>query len=392
MTLTPFAAKDIFQWLVDEEEMLVLDVRNEKDFNMFQLESPRPFTMENISYYDFMELEEESVARVPKDRPICIVCAKEGSAKYVGEILLKHGFADVRYLSDGIKTWGNLLVPRTIKEGKDYSLYQFIRPGKASCSYGLCCNGEMMIFDPSRNVDFYLDFAKSKDCKIIKTFETHLQADYISGSRRISEQTGAVFIGGADFEGTKTKYTPAVHKENHRFSNGGPAVKTLFTPGHTPGSLTFIIDETYMISGDTIFIQSIGRPDLGGEAEKWAVLLFNTIKYVANLDDSLLVLPGHYMDWSEADENLTFCLDLKQVKERNNEVFSITKEKDFVQYIKDNMREQPPEYALIRLANGNMKEYDEEKQEELDLGKNECAATTCTKAQEKKCTKQADSY
>ncbi len=381
MTLSSYEAKELFQWLSDKEDILVLDVRNDKDFGRFQVESPYDFDMVNVSYYDFMEIEDESVAKVPKGRSVRIVCAKEGSAKYVGEILVKHGFDDVRYLTGGIKTWGNLLVPKTIHEGDDYNLYQFIRPGKASCSYGLSYGKEMMIFDPSRAIDFYIDFAKSKGCTITKTFETHLQADYIAGSRQIAEKTGADFFGGADFDGTKAGHKALTDNEIHSFSDGGPEVKVLFTPGHTPGSITFIIDSTYMISGDIVLIQSIGRPDLGGQVDKWAVLLFNTIREVATFDDKLFVLPGHYMDWNEANDDLIFCQPFGSVKERNAEVFALTEEKDFVQYIKDNMRQQPAEYALIRLANANTEQYDIEKEEELDLGKNECAATAYAQAQ-----------
>ena len=384
MALSPYQAADLFQWLTDKEDIVVLDVRNSDDFQRFQVESPYPFEMLNVSYYDFMEIEDECVAKVPAGRAIRIVCAKEGSAKYVAEILVKHGFEDVRYLSGGIKTWGNLLVPKLIKESADYSLHQFIRPGKASCSYGLSSGGEMMIFDPSRNIEFYMDFAKEQGCTITKTFETHLQADYISGSRQIAEETGAVFYGGADFDGTKAGHTSVSDGEIHRFSTGGPEIKVLFTPGHTPGSLTFIVDDTYMISGDTVLIQSIGRPDLGGKVDDWAILLFNTIRTVAKFDDSLLVLPGHYMDWDEANDDLIFCQTFKEVKSRNSEVFALDKEADFVKYIKDNMRQQPAEYALIRLANGNMEQYDLDKQEELDLGKNECAATAYAKAQAEK--------
>ncbi|MCF8057613.1 MAG: MBL fold metallo-hydrolase [Desulfocapsa sp.] len=381
MALSSYQAKDLFQWFIDKEDIVVLDVRNSTDFNRFQVESPYPFEMINVSYYDFMETEEECVAKVPKGRAIRIVCAKEGSAKYVGEILLKHGFDDVCYLTGGIKTWGNLLVPKVVKESDDYTLYQFIRPGKASCSYGLCSGEEMMLFDPSRNIEFYIDFAQKKNCKIIKTFETHLQADYIAGSRQIAEKTGADFFGGADFEGTKAGNKTVTEGEIHTFSKSGPEIKVLFTPGHTPGSLTFIVDDSYMISGDTVLIQSIGRPDLGGKVDEWAVLLFNTIQKVAKLDESLYVLPGHYMDWNEANENLIFCQTFKDVQQRNKEVFSLTDKNDFIQYIKDHMRKQPPEYALIRLANGNMEQYDPDKQEELDLGKNECAATAYAQAQ-----------
>ncbi len=381
MTLSSYTAKDLFQWLTNKEDILILDVRNSKDFDRFQVEAPYPFDMVNVSYYDFMEIEEESVAKVPKGRAVRIVCVKEGSAKYVGEILTKHGFDDVRYLTGGIKTWGNLLVPKLLHKDDSYSLYQFIRPGKASCSYALCSGGEMMLFDPSRDVEFYLDFAKNQACKVVKTFETHLQADYIAGSRMIAEQTKADFWGNdGDFKGMKTNHKSLTDGEIHRFSNGGPDVTVMFTPGHTPGSTTFLVDNKFMISGDTVFIESLGRPDLGGKAVDWAILLFNSLLKIKELDDDLLVLPGHYMDWNEATEDLLFCMPLGQVKERNKDVYAINNEKDFIQYIQDNMREQPSEYALIRLANGNLEQYDPDKQEELDLGKNECAATAYAKA------------
>jgi glyoxylase-like metal-dependent hydrolase (beta-lactamase superfamily II) len=338
--------------------------------------------MINVSYYDFMEIEAESVAKVAKNRAIRIVCAKEGSAKYVGEILVKHGFDDVRYLTGGIKTWGNLLVPKLLHSEEDYALYQFIRPGKGSCSYGLCSEGEMMLFDPSRNIDFYLDFAKSQGCKIIKTFETHLQADYIAGSRMIAEETGAEFWANqGDFKDAKTNHKPLTDGETHHFSKGGPDVTVMFTPGHTPGSTTYLIDNKFMLSGDAVFIQSIGRPDLGGMAVEWAMLLFDTMQKIKMLDEKLLVLPGHYMDWNEATDDLLFCLPLGQTKERNKDIYTISNVEDFIQFIQDNMRPQPPEYGPIRLANANLEQFEPEKQEELDLGKNECAATAYAKTQ-----------
>ncbi len=382
MSLTSYEAKDLFQWFTDKEDILVLDVRNEKDFKRFQVESPYPFDMLNVSYYDFMEIEDECVAKVPRGRAVRIVCAQEGSAKYVGEILVKHGFDDVGYLTGGIKTWGNLLVPKVVKESDAYSLYQFIRPGKASCSYGLLSGKEMMIFDPSRNSDFYLNFAGSKGCKIIKTFETHLQADYISGSRVIADKTGAEFFGGSDFEGTNAGCTPLVDRDIHRFSEGDTEVTVIFTPGHTPGSSCFMVNKEYLISGDMIFIDSLGRPDLGGQAVDWAVLLYNSMLMIKKeLADDLLILPGHYMDWQEATDDLLFLMDFGTIKKRNESVYNIASKEEFLEYIKTNMRQQPAEYALIRLANGNMEQYDEEKEEELDLGKNECAATAYAKAQ-----------
>ena len=383
MALFLYEAKDLFQWFTEKRDIVVVDVRNDKDFSRFHVESPYPFSMLNVSYYDFMEVEEESVARVPKDCSIRIICAKEGSAKYVAEILEKHGYSDVGYLAGGIKTWGNLLVPKLIKTGSDYELYQFIRPGKASCSYGLLSGKEMMLFDPSRNIDFYLDFAAAKGCMITKTFETHLQADYIAGSRAIARKTGAVFYANdGDFKTSANPYTTLKDGEEFSFSLGGPKVRVLFTPGHTPGSTSFLVDERYLISGDMVFINSVGRPDLGGKAEAWASMLFDSIQKIKQLDPALMVLPGHYMIWEEATAELVFTLSLGEVLKRNQQIYDIENPSDFFAFIQSNMRPQPEEYATIRLVNANLREEEEDKQEELDLGKNECAASAYAQKQQ----------
>ena len=392
MAISSYQAIDLFRWLTEkEEDLVVLDVRSENAFSRFHIESPYPFELHNVSYYDFMEAEEESVARVPADRRIRIVCAKEGSAKYVAEILEKNGFTDVGYLSGGFKSWGNMLVPKLITklitDKNGYQLYQFIRPAKASCSYGLLHNNEMILFDPSRNIDFYLAFAAEKGCTITKTFETHLQADYISGSRIIAERTGATFYGNQrDFGDSNNPYTPIVDGETHRFSDSAssPAVNVLFTPGHTPGSTSYIINDRYMISGDTVFISSVGRPDLGGQAAAWAILLYNSISMIKQLNPELTVLPGHYMNWEEANDDLIFTTSLGEAIERNKAIYSIASEEAFIQFIRDNMRAQPEEYAVIRLLNANKEQVASERAEELDIGKNECAATAYAEAQAEK--------
>jgi len=323
-----------------------------------------------------MEIEDECIAKVPKGRSIRVICAKEGSARYVAEILEKHGFDDVGYLEGGIKSWGNLLVPVLLNPGSDFALYQFIRPGKASCSYGLIYNNELMLFDPSRNIEFYLQFAEMNKCRLIKTFETHLQADYIAGSRLLSAATGAEFLANEkDFKHSRITYTPLQDGEIQRFSNGGPEVKVFFSPGHTPGSTSFIIDNHFLISGDTIFIHSVGRPDLGGKVDEWSDILFHTLEKIRTLDDTLIVLPGHFMGWDEADERLVFAATLAQTKEYNSSIHRINKAADFLAFIKANMRKQPEEYATIRQINAYLQEVDDDKAEELDLGKNECAAT-----------------
>jgi rhodanese-related sulfurtransferase len=255
MELQSYTAKDLFIWLTDKESFLLLDVRNDVEFDRFKVEGPHPIEMINVPYMEFIEHEDTSVAQVPTGKPVRIVCAKEGSAKYVGEILKTHGYEDVAYMLEGIKAWGNLLSPIRIDDSDSYTLYQFRRPGKASCSYGLFSGKEMMVFDPAKNIAEYQSLADEKGCAIIKTFETHRQADYISGSLALNRTTGAEIMAPApDFEDARLVYTPVLDGEVHSFTGGGPEVRVIHTTGHTPGSTSYLIDKKYLSSGKTVFI------------------------------------------------------------------------------------------------------------------------------------------
>lgn len=380
MELQSYRAEELFEWVTGEgHDFTLLDVRNNEEFGRFKVEGPHLSKMINIPYMEFIEKEDESVAQVqlPKEESIRIVCAKEGSAKYVGEILVKNGWKDVRYLAEGIKSWGNMLAPKLVASESGYELYQFIRPGKASCSYGLIFEGDMAVFDPSRNTQFYQDFANEHGARIVKTLETHLQADYISGSQQISTDTGAQIVGHAnDFKDATFEYKTLDDHEIFKFSKGGPEIEAIHMPGHTPGSTSYLIDKKYMVTGDTVFILSIGRPDLGGMAEDWSKMLYNTLKTkIAELNDDLVILPGHYIEWAEANAQQMFTDTLGSIKNKNADIYGIDNEADFVRFIKDNMRKQPDEYAQIRKVNAGLLQVDDEDQEIMDLGKNECAAS-----------------
>ncbi len=377
MSVKSFTAQDLFEWLVSKETFLLLDVRNEEEFGRFKVEGPYPFEMINVPYMEFIEHEEESVAKVPKGKKLRIVCAKEGSSKYVGEILENHGYTNVGHMLVGIKDWGNLLAPVRVAAGDNYELFQFRRPGKASCSYGLLCGKEMMLFDPAKNIAAYQAFANDKGCAITRTFETHRQADYISGSPMLQQTLGTeVLVPPTDFQGTAFDYTPVNDGDQFGFSNGGPIVKAIHTPGHTPGSTSYLIDNKFIVAGDTIFIFSMGRPDLGGMAKDWSRMLFQTMtEKIMTLDESILVLPGHYMDWEEANQELIFAETLGKIKEINASIYGITDESTFFEFIQSNMRPQPEEYAKIREINAGLVEVDAEEADNMDLGKNECAAS-----------------
>jgi len=373
-----FTAEQLYDAIFTEkEDFLLVDVRNNEEFGKFSVEGPFLKQMINVPYFEFLEHEDESIKKVPTREKIKIVCAKEGSAKYVADILLNLGFKDVGFLTGGIGTWADLLKPQLIEENDRFSLFQFIRPGKASLSYGLVCEEECFIFDPARLVNVYLDFAKSHNIKITKIFETHLQADYISGSQNLSAIAQAqIFAHKDDYGMASFKYNAVENGQTIKSANGSVDVKVIHTPGHTPGSTSYLIDDRFLISGDAVFIKSIGRPDLGGKVEEWSGFLFDTIQNVLKkIDDKVQVMPGHYMDWSEMTSEGLFIDSLGHIMETNNKIYSLEDVKAFTAFIKENMRPQPGVYAEIRKVNAGLLDPPEDEQIIMDIGKNECAAT-----------------
>ena len=110
-------------------------------------------------------------------------------------------------------------------------------------------------------------------------------------------------------------------------------------------------------------------------------MLFQTMtEKLIPMDDSIIVLPGHYMDWKEANKDLIFAEPFGKIKEINANIYTINTEMDFYNFIKQNMRQQPEEYAKIREINAGLVEMNEEEQDIMDLGKNECAASAMQQA------------
>ncbi|MBT6711159.1 MAG: MBL fold metallo-hydrolase, partial [Candidatus Marinimicrobia bacterium] len=144
---------------------------------------------------------------------------------------------------------------------------------------------------------------------------------------------------------------------------------------HTPGSTSYIIDDKFFISGDTIFILSVGRPDLGGKAKEWSAMLYDTLtNKVQALDKNLNVLPGHFMKWTEANDQLLFSEKLENIIDQNASVYALDSLGKFTEFIMDNMRKSPEVYNEIRKVNSGWLDVDIDEADIMDLGKNECAA------------------
>ncbi|CAM5224061.1 hypothetical protein UACE39S_03506 [Ureibacillus acetophenoni] len=150
-------------------------------------------------------------------------------------------------------------------------------------------------------------------------------------------------------------------------------VGALYSPGHTIGSTSFIIDHKYLLTGDNLFIDSIGRPDLAGLAEDWVGDLRETLyRRYRELAEDLIVLPAHFMVIEELNEDGTVAKRLGDLFAENHGL-NIDNEDEFRKTVTDNLPPQPNAYQQIRQVNMGKITPDNDEQTEMEIGPNRCA-------------------
>ncbi len=179
---------------------------------------------------------------------------------------------------------------------------QFKVEGLGCLSYLIGCpkSGEAFVVDPKRDYEDYILTAQENGLKITAIIDTHVHADHISGALELAKKTGAVIYTGADPE---IQYEHKVLKECDRLKFGNVLIEIFETPGHTPYSISILVfdlgrsdNPCMVLTGDLLFVGSIGRPDLaGGELlDEQIENLYNSLhNKILNLPDYVEVYPAH---------------------------------------------------------------------------------------------------
>ncbi|MGN7478370.1 MBL fold metallo-hydrolase [Solibacillus silvestris] len=373
MTIIKMTAAEIARKVIENQPLFILDVRNTDAYEDWRIEG-HCFDYLNIPYFDLLDGVDEIIPKLPTDKDILVVCAKEGSSLMVAEMISEAG-RNVHYLEGGMKSWSSYLEP--IKIGDltgGGELYQFVRLGKGCLSYMVVSEGEAAIIDAVRFTDVFTNFAQEKNVQIKYVFDTHLHADHISGGRHIAEATGATYyLPPKDAEEVLFDYSSLEDGLTVKIGATQIEVGALYTPGHTIGSTSFIIDSNYLLTGDILFIDSIGRPDLAGLAEDWVGDLHETLYYrYRKLPEDLIVLPAHFMIIGELNENGTVAKRLGDLLAENHGL-NIGSEEEFRRTVSDNLPPQPNAYEQIRQVNMGKITPDNDEQTEMEIGPNRCA-------------------
>jgi hydroxyacylglutathione hydrolase len=193
-------------------------------------------------------------------------------------------------------------------------LKRFYDEGLAQASYLVGCQakGEALVVDPHRDADFYVREARSEDLRITRVTETHIHADFASGSRELAARTGAALLlsdeGGPDwrYRFAESAGATLLH-DGDVVRVGNVRLEVLHTPGHTPEHVSFLVTDGAhtsepmgILSGDFLFVGDVGRPDLlekaaglNGTMEDGARQLFRSLQRARDLPDHIQVWPGH---------------------------------------------------------------------------------------------------
>jgi len=383
---------DLHRHLHDGSRFAILDVRNRDEFDAWQIEGKLPIQTVNVPYFDLLELddEDEEIAaavaravparlqdRLPRSEPIMVVCGQGHTSGHVAEGLRRLGYQAFN-LEGGMAAWGDHYEMRAVEESQRLVILQISRPARGCLGYLFASGGNAMVVDAARHTGIYTRIAAERGWRITDVFDSHLQADHLSGGLALAGAQGANYWLHPYDSIEPTDLLPATFSFHYledamSFTLGEVNVRVLHMPGHTLGMTNLLLDDRYLLSGDTVLIESIGRPDLGGRAKTWVPLLYHSLQRLLALPDRTMVLPSHFGHIREADDAGCYRATLGALRSHNEGLRMFDRGPEaFSAYILESLPEHPKAYDDIRRVNTGLLQVDETKAGELELGRNRC--------------------
>ncbi|RVT75369.1 MBL fold metallo-hydrolase [Flavobacterium sufflavum] len=352
-------------WLETGKEVSIIDIRPIQE----RVEWYIPQSI-HINAYDKLKANDKSAFQglhLEKHIPVVVICAGVKTSLIGAEILQNQGF-EAYSLEGGMKAWS--LSWNTAKiTFPNFEIIQLRRTGKGCLSYIVISNNEAIIVDASLSTDIYEQILEQENLTLKCVIETHIHADHISRSKQLAENnTVPLFLPHPN----KVIFDFEPINNNTILDLGSIKIKAIKTPGHTLESTTFLIDEKVLLSGDTLFTNGVGRPDLkanNNEALEKAKKLYQSLQMVLALDENTLVLPSHTSQPVDFD-NQPIQTTIGFVKK--NVAMLQLNEKDFTDIILQRIPPTPTNYLEIVALNlkgdlGDINPID------LEAGANRCA-------------------
>ena len=356
----------------------ILDVRTRENFETWRVEGER-VTVTNTPYYEFLEDETAAVEAAPTGDPVVVVCAEGEASQYVADLLVAAGRTAVS-LEDGMEGWAARYEATPIRgyEGPG-TLLQYYRPATGCLSYLLVSDGEAAVIDPLRAfVDRYQADAAEYGATLVAAVDTHCHADHVSGLGSLSERGVTGYVPAATVDrGMEIAADLETVDHGDTIQVGAATIDVRHTPGHTTGMTSYLLDGEVLVTGDSLFVGSVARPDLEADDEDApdaARQLYASLhERILTLPDETIVAGGHAGTNDRPGPDGTYTARLGRLRE---EMTVLSMDEDtFVDHVLSNMPPRPANYERIIDANLGLVPVDDEAAFEIELGPNNCAAS-----------------
>ena len=354
------SSNDLVPLLDTDERLFLLDVREPDEVADWQIPGARNIPLGSL---------ESRVGEVPNGADVVVVCALGTRAQEGAETLARHGVAS-RVLDGGMASWASTF-DVVSGEFAGATVVQVRRRGKGCLSYVIGVDSNCVVIDPALYLEQYVDVAREHGWTISHVLDTHLHADHISGARELVQETGAA-LWLSPHEPFSFDFEPLSDGKIVPLAPGVElTVSAVSVPGHTEGSTMFRLGDVAIFTGDTIFLESVGRPDLADQAEGFAHSLYHSLhERVLPLGDDVMVFPAHYGVDVEVRGGRFVARPLGQLR-RSLPPLALS-EDDFVAWAIDKVKDRPPNYKRIVLINSG-REAMAVDAAQLELGPNRCA-------------------
>ncbi|MGM0592222.1 MAG: MBL fold metallo-hydrolase [Halobacteriota archaeon] len=369
--MSDISPEELGERLQDEENnLLVVDIRHQEEFDDWHV----PGSV-NVDVYDELaddpDEAKDALSDLPEEIQIVTVCGAGIAAETAADVLQEMDY-NAATLEDGMNGWSRVHRHVSVSVDLDGTLVQVARPGKGCLSHVLISDGEVAVFDPSHYLEEYEAILDEYDAELVGVFDTHAHADHVSGAAELADRHDVPYYLhpkdalAIDASPINDEQTVAV---------GSLGIEVIHTPGHSEGSVSFDIDGSALITGDTLFHESVGRVELGVEAgiedsnvEQNAATLYENLQRLQDRPDDALVLPAHDPGSPEPPATAT----LSEVRERNEDLGRDREE--FIQELASDIPNHPPNYERVKRTNVGQESVPADELAELELGPNNCAA------------------
>jgi len=387
----------------NHKNIFILDVRTPQEYESWKLsydkhDNPKLIPIDRLFLNDSNLLKE-----IPKDKEIVTVCAHGNRSLMAARLLHQLGY-NVKSVKGGMAGWNKVYDVAEVAVPKEapFRIWQIRRISKGCIGYIVSSKEDStaVVIDPSREIyEAFLKVAKDNESKIVKIIDTHQHADHVSGvaklAKAITAETNskalAYFSSLEEYNSENSEINLNFIKDQDQIEiTKKISLRAIHTPGHTNGSMSFFIeyyDDTdvkkstqdhlqysCLFTGDNLFVDSVGRPDLREEAGKYAGLLYQTYhQKIFKLPENTVVLPAHFRNSITLKHGVPISDTIGSLKKKIK-LLSMT-EDEFVHFVTDTLPSRPMNYKTIIDINKKMLPYDGMEMPDLEAGPNSCAVS-----------------